>query len=222
VRPPAGPLLVLDAGSPLSSVAVAADGRLLASVELDRRVEKGDLLSAISAALASAGLERKALRGVVTLRGPGSFTGLRIGGSLALGLSRGLAVPAGSVSTFDGLALAASDPNGPILCAVDALRGEWHVRALQRRGDDWPRALDQTTTVPAGAPPAIPVDAIIGFGIGTAWSAAGVAVPALEPPALAPRVAVRLSRGDGPAWWDEPVTRPLYLRAPAVTTPRPR
>lgn len=213
---------MLDAGSARSSVAVADGGRLLGAVEFDRRSGDGDLLSAVSRVLGQAGLGRSDLRGVVTLRGPGSFTGLRIAGSTALGLSRGLDIPAGSIPTFDALALAAPAEVARPLAAVDAMRGEWHVQAFERRGADWPRPLASPALVAAGSVPAWPVDAVSGFGAERAWPADVGRARGVEPPPLTPEVAVHLSRGAGPAWWDETVTRPLYLRAPAVTLPRPR
>ena len=60
--------------------------------------------------------------GYVVSKGPGSFTGLRIGMATIKGLSFGSSKPYVSVSSLDALALSVSNFDGIICPIMDALR----------------------------------------------------------------------------------------------------
>lgn len=62
--------------------------------------------------------------------GPGSFTGLRVGLSFALGLGAALDCPVVGLSTLDGLA-ASVPPKGIVVAAIDARRGQVYIRAFK-------------------------------------------------------------------------------------------
>lgn len=77
--------------------------------------------------LASAGLQPADIDLVVVGRGPGSFTGVRIGVSIAKGLAHGLGVPLFGVGTLDAIAHRLQPLAGaPTLVGVlgDAMRSE--------------------------------------------------------------------------------------------------
>jgi tRNA threonylcarbamoyladenosine biosynthesis protein TsaB len=61
---------------------------------------------------------------VVAARGPGSFTGLRIGISAALGVSMALSRPAAGVSALDGIGFRFSMTDVPVCAMMDARRGQ--------------------------------------------------------------------------------------------------
>jgi len=84
------------------------------------------LLSKIDEALAQLDLDRGDIAAVVVGRGPGSFTGVRIGVATAKGIARGLGVPLYGVSTVDAIArrIAASGYEGWAFIAADAMRKE--------------------------------------------------------------------------------------------------
>ncbi|MBK5211578.1 MAG: tRNA (adenosine(37)-N6)-threonylcarbamoyltransferase complex transferase subunit TsaD [Coriobacteriia bacterium] len=84
------------------------------------------LLSKIDEALAELDLDRGDIAAVVVGRGPGSFTGVRIGVATAKGIARGLGVPLYGVSTTDAIAqrIAASGHEGWAFIAADAMRKE--------------------------------------------------------------------------------------------------
>ncbi len=87
-------LLALETSSRVASVAVGAGGELRAMGWLTRRGEHAaGLLPRIESTLGAAGVEREDIEGVVVGRGPGSFTGIRIGAATAMGFARGLGVP---------------------------------------------------------------------------------------------------------------------------------
>src|SRR5688500_20042893 len=111
--PPAGgALLALDTGSPLVSVAVGRPGEVAAERAVAIERSAAALLAPVDEALAAAGLAPRQLAGVIALRGPGSFTGLRVGLATALGLREAVGIAAGVYPTqlvLDTLAPAAAD-----------------------------------------------------------------------------------------------------------------
>lgn len=225
-------LLALDTGSPLVSVALGGGGRLLAHREVALERSSRQILKLIEEVLDEAGARPRDLGGVAALRGPGSFTGLRIGLSTALALHQALGIPAVALSTLRVLALAAvlgEEPpqigpsRGALVTAVDALRGEWMAQAFTAA--PFPHALAGAELVAAaGLPSRAPKQAlrVVGFGVSRLEEAAGWAVPATEPGALAP-VALRLAAMIPRAVWEpHALTEPFYARPPAVTPPKPR
>jgi tRNA threonylcarbamoyl adenosine modification protein YeaZ len=121
-------LLIIDSASPLLSVAVGQPPVPL--VELESRSSRSStaLMSLIDDCLGRSEVTLARLCGVVVLSGPGSFTGLRVGMSIALGFHQALGLHAGTISTFIALASQAPDPNEPCLALVRALRGEWFAQ----------------------------------------------------------------------------------------------
>ncbi|MEL7061981.1 MAG: tRNA (adenosine(37)-N6)-threonylcarbamoyltransferase complex dimerization subunit type 1 TsaB, partial [Acidobacteriota bacterium] len=132
------PILVLDTASPVVSVAIGCDGRIVAQRTLELRRSSEMLLQAVDEALDEAGVTRVELGAVAASRGPGSFTGLRIGLATAIGLHQALGLPATGLDGRRLLARAAAeafssgrmaaDPeaaDSAAVVAVDALRGEW-------------------------------------------------------------------------------------------------
>lgn len=207
-----GLLLTLDTGSPQVSVAVGREGRVLAerSVEIDR--SSGRLLEMIGEALAEAGATPRDLGGVLALQGPGSFTGLRIGLATALGLHQALGVPATAISTLRVLAARAAEP-GPVVAAVDALRGEWSAQAFRSGEPLGGMELVHGSALPSLAPG---VTAIIGFGVSRLEGLSEIRLIEAGPLAA---TALRLA----PAGWDpDLLIHPIYSRPPAITAPRRR
>jgi tRNA threonylcarbamoyladenosine biosynthesis protein TsaB len=225
-------LLALDTGSPVVSVALGSGGRLIARREMTLERSSRQILRLIEEVLAEGGVRPRDLGGIAALRGPGSFTGLRIGLSTALGLHQALGIPATALSTLRVLALAAilgDEPpqigasHGAVVTAVDALRGEWMGQAFT--ASPFPHALGEPALTAAADLPALaPKSAlrVVGFGVAQLAEAAGWTVPATEPGALAP-VALRLAAMIPAGVWDPAsLTEPLYARPPAVTPPKPR
>jgi tRNA threonylcarbamoyladenosine biosynthesis protein TsaB len=214
------PLLAFDTGSPLTSVAFARDGVVIAEQALERTATSESLLATIDAVLARAGASPRDLRAVCVLRGPGSFTGLRIGLATALGLHQALAVPVAAMPTLRVLAecAAAATVAARIVAVVDALRGEWFAQVFDGahapEEEEPPRLLDPSAI--RALDPAV----VVGFGAPRLAAAAKLddSVEIREPGGLA-AVAARLAT-TWPVWDASLLTQPLYLR-PAPTTPAP-
>ncbi len=97
------------------------------------------LLPALTDALARADLPLSALERIAVVRGPGSFTGLRLVLATALGLARALNIPMGGIGYLDALAtdaagacpppLSANSPT-PLWVLTHARRGIVHLQGF--------------------------------------------------------------------------------------------
>jgi len=118
-----GLLLALDTSGPYGSVALGAEGRVVACVELKERQEHASrLVPTIQEALARASARRQDVSGIVVGEGPGSFTGVRVAAATAKGLARALGVPLWAVSSLTAAALA--EDVGPIRYPLFDARGD--------------------------------------------------------------------------------------------------
>ena len=101
-------VLAFDTSGAVGSVAVQAQGRILAHGVITRRAEHAaGLLPLIDEVLSDAGVDLFALGAIVVGQGPGSFTGVRVAAATAKGLGRSLGVPLWAVSSLAAAALAA-------------------------------------------------------------------------------------------------------------------
>ncbi len=71
-----------------------------------------------------AGFELSEIDGFIAAKGPGSFTGLRIGISVIKGLAYALSRPEAGVSSLDGIAYRFSHASVPVCVMMDARRNE--------------------------------------------------------------------------------------------------
>lgn len=218
------PLLVLDTGSPLVSIAVGREGRVVAerSVELGRSSAR--LLDMMAEVLAEAGLKPADLGGVAVLRGPGSFTGVRIGLATVLGMHQALGVPATGLSTLEALAASTPVTDGTVIAVVDALRGDWSAQAFA--AGLLPRPLGEDGLIPGSELPRLAEGrpaVVVGFGVSRLAELPGwpAEVRLVEAGPLA-AAAVRLASAPDAVWDAGLLTRPIYSRPPAITPPKPR
>lgn len=125
------PVLVVDTSAGEIGVALAfADGSRALMRHAPRGPLSENLRPAIERLLAAEGLGFPDLIGVAAVRGPGSFTGLRVGLAFAEGLAASRGLPATGVGSLDALAAGAA----PLLADGTALLAL--VRSGSRR-DDW-------------------------------------------------------------------------------------
>lgn len=230
---PASPLLALDTGSPWVSVALARDGEICAVRAAPMERSSNQVLEMMREVLSETGAVPMDLGGIVALRGPGSFTGVRIGLATAFGFYQSLGLPATGLSTFEILAAAADAPDGAVtLSVVDALRGDWSVQAFA--AGRVPVELGEPELAPGGQIPAFfdrlgasPSGRVVaGFDLGRLaalpdWPAE---IRLFEPAPDRPLAAVAALRAVDPStvWDPQLLVAPIYSRPPAVTAPRPR
>lgn len=119
-------ILAVSTAETLCSVAFMEEEELVCEESwLDRRTHSKRLMDMISHLLENrAGIEVKDMDAIVAARGPGSFTGLRIGISVVKGLACAASIPAVGVASMDGLAYRFSATDLPIVTLMDARRKE--------------------------------------------------------------------------------------------------
>ena len=119
-------ILCLETATTNCSVALAKDGKIIALREDNSKgyshAEKLHIF--IAEALQEAGITTADLDAIAISKGPGSYTGLRIGVSAAKGLCFSLEVPLISVPTLDLLAYKLKGEDGRIVSMIDARRME--------------------------------------------------------------------------------------------------
>ncbi|RJT47177.1 tRNA (adenosine(37)-N6)-threonylcarbamoyltransferase complex dimerization subunit type 1 TsaB [Rahnella woolbedingensis] len=119
-------ILAIDTATEACSVALYNQGETLAHFELCAREHTQRILPMVQQILAEAGLSLAQLDALAFGRGPGSFTGVRIGIGMAQGLSLGAELPLLPVSTLQTMAQGAYRLTGAdnVLAAIDARMGE--------------------------------------------------------------------------------------------------
>ena len=134
--------LALEGATYEGSVALLRDSEVLAERTL--RAEDGDspragrgerLMPAVAECLEEAGVGRAEIARIVCGSGPGSFTSLRVAGSIAKGLAAGYGVELYAVSSLV-LAVTGAQPSLPIgeyLSVLDAMRGEFFATPIVLR-----------------------------------------------------------------------------------------
>lgn len=85
--------------------------------------------------LTSCGVDVKEIQAVAVATGPGSFTGLRVGLSVAKGICQGLAIPIIGVSSLEAMANQLPFSTYPVCPVIDSRKGEVFA-ALFRWTDD--------------------------------------------------------------------------------------
>jgi tRNA threonylcarbamoyladenosine biosynthesis protein TsaB len=162
-------LLAIDSATEFCSVAYT-DGTQLISrgAEIPRRHSQ-ELLPYVNDVLAQAGVSLKQLDAIVVSQGPGSFTGVRIGASMAQGLAFSCDLPLVQVSTLAALAQAAARVDGATraLPAIDARMGEVYFGTYELQAG----LMQEVVAERVCAPQAVTAPAVNGpwWACGTGW-----------------------------------------------------
>lgn len=142
--------LGLDTATDLCAVALLHDGRVLFEATLDVPRSHGTRLGPLVAqSFEHAGLSTTDLHLVAVSAGPGSYTGLRIGMSLAKGLALSTGAAVVAVPTLQALA-STTTVEGPVAAVLPSRRGEVYAAVVD--GD--------TVVEPAAA---LAIDAVAGW-----------------------------------------------------------
>lgn len=121
-------ILSIETSTEVCSVAIHEEGRLLGYAESRRQKSHSSLLvPMIDQLLENAKTKKSELSAIAVSKGPGSYTGLRIGTSTAKGLCYALDIPLMAIDTLQLMALEASQHlHHPtyIIPMIDARRAE--------------------------------------------------------------------------------------------------
>lgn len=132
-------ILAIDTAAESCSAALSMDGQLHKRNESSPREHSKLLLPMVDSLLEEAGLKLAELSGIAYIRGPGSFTGLRIGVSVVQGLAYAANLPTLGLSSLQCLAASALksylvSPKQTLLVMLDARMNEVYWGQYQVAG----------------------------------------------------------------------------------------
>lgn len=157
-------VLGIDTATPAGGVALGIEG-ILRVRPIEWRTSFQAVSPAVEGLLAEAELALADLEAVAVPSGPGSFTGLRVGAAMALGLCRISGCPLHGVPTLAAVAEAHAPADALRVCAsLDARRGRRYAALYGRDGPGLWRLLggpvdgtpEQVRRLAGDAPPATP------------------------------------------------------------------
>lgn len=121
-------ILALETSTSVCSIAISCDNVVIAEVNLHKKNSHAETITtSIQHILSYSKLKMKDLSAIALSAGPGSYTGLRIGASIAKGLCFTLQIPLISINTLEAMAFGMQSFNihKALLCAMlDARRME--------------------------------------------------------------------------------------------------
>jgi tRNA threonylcarbamoyladenosine biosynthesis protein TsaB len=124
--------LALDTATERASVALGVPGGTpLEETIGGTRRHAAELLPAVQRLLQQAGISLDDLRGIVLSDGPGSFTGLRVGASVAKALVQARGLRLWTAPSLLVRAAGAAGGEGLVLSVANALRGEVYAAAYR-------------------------------------------------------------------------------------------
>jgi len=127
-------LLALDTSTEACSVALWHKGEKTHLDELAQRTHTKRILPMVDELLANSGINLKQVDALAFGRGPGSFTGVRVGAGIAQGLAFGADLPVIAVSNLTTMAQAAFELHQAenVVAAIDARMNEVYFSQVKR------------------------------------------------------------------------------------------
>ena len=118
-------LLAIDTSTRYAGVALSEDGRVVSSRSWWSAVNHtAELMPAVSQLLGAAGVAVNDLEGIAVALGPGGFSALRVGMSVAKGLALASGKPLVGIGTLDAEAQPYWQTGLPVCALLDAGRSE--------------------------------------------------------------------------------------------------
>ena len=150
-RPPTETMILAINTSTLqfSLALLSEDGSVEADYLMSRGVRHfGGLMPALQFLLAQLQRHTPEIKAVVVAKGPGSFTGLRVGIAAAKGLCHGLGIPVIGISSLEALASQLPGAATPVAPLLDSRRGEVFTAQFAFEKGRGPIRKGQDTCVP--------------------------------------------------------------------------
>lgn len=122
-------------------IGIARDGQVRAEVRLELNTFSNRVVAAVDEALVEAGCQREEISQIVLVKGPGVFTGSRVGASIVKGISYALPCALTSVTTLAAVAWTglqrdpSAEVDGHIWALLDARRHQFYAQPFVRRGE---------------------------------------------------------------------------------------
>jgi tRNA threonylcarbamoyladenosine biosynthesis protein TsaB len=162
-------ILALDTCTESCSAALLYQGVLYECVEMTQRGHSDLILGMLDNVLSQAGIRISSVDTLAFGRGPGSFTGVRVGVGVVQGIAFARDIPVIPISSLAAVAQGAADELNidHIAVAMDARMGEIYCASYQRE-NGLVRLLDQERVCP---PEDFAANSSVQWvGIGTGWA----------------------------------------------------
>jgi tRNA threonylcarbamoyladenosine biosynthesis protein TsaB len=157
------PVLAFDTCGETGTVALldlendATTVTCVSQTELGGRAASAELMPAVDAMLRQATLDLRALRTLLVVNGPGSFTGIRVGLSTVKGFAHAAGTPIVAISRLAVLASLA-EMRGDFLALLDAGRNEFYARRAER---EWLASFEEIAAAAEEGVPLVVAEARI-------------------------------------------------------------
>ncbi len=165
-------ILALDTCTESCSAALLYQGEVFECFEMTQRGHSELILGMMDNVLSQAGVGISAVDALAFGRGPGSFTGVRVGVGVAQGIAFARDIPVIPVSSLAAVAQGAADELDvdAIAVAMDARMGEIYCASYQRE-NGLVKAVDDERVCPPQdfLPATMSDDSLTWNGIGTGW-----------------------------------------------------
>lgn len=133
-----GNWLILENSGRVARVGLAREGAIVRRAELDTaRRHAREMVPTIDGMLRAEALAPRDLTGVIAGRGPGSYTGLRVGLSTAKALAYALGCELRAIDTFAAVAEQAPAECESVWVIADALQEQVYVQRFDRTAAGW-------------------------------------------------------------------------------------
>jgi tRNA threonylcarbamoyladenosine biosynthesis protein TsaB len=150
-------LLGIESSGLTCAAGISREGELLAEISANiKNIHSQKLAPFVDYILQTANITTAELSAIVLSAGPGSFTGLRIGYSVAKGLAHALNIPVVEVPTLDVWAHQAGTQPQPVMPVIDAHRGEIFCALYRWERTNLYRECDYTLISPQELPAFLP------------------------------------------------------------------
>lgn len=134
--------LLLDTSNQALSVAVNRDSKMVAEINTNyKRTHSETLVDNIQKVLVIADVKKSDIDRIIVARGPGSYTGVRIGITVAKMLAKQLNIPLYSVSSLFVLAVS-NHVTGNAVPLIDARRGYVYGAVYNIQEDDYTEVIE--------------------------------------------------------------------------------
>lgn len=165
-------ILALDTATEACSVALLHNGNITTLDELSPRNHTQRILPMVDELLSKANISIKQVDVLAFGRGPGSFTGVRVGVSVAQGLALGANLPVVAISNLLAMAQAAYQQlrANNVIALIDARMNEVYFAQYQRIGEHWHTIVEEQVCSPETAIAQMKINdnSVV---VGTGWAA---------------------------------------------------
>lgn len=166
-------IIAIDASTEACSVALQWQGKIYHRFELCPQSHSTLLLPMIDEVLKEANCTLNQLDGLAFGRGPGSFTGVRIGIGVAQGLAFSADLKVVGISTLQAMAQQAFQEHQQdyVIAAIDARMSEIYLAAFSLKDGLMQPVTQETVIAPANAKTFLSEQTGFDYGVGSGWQA---------------------------------------------------